>query len=140
MQRRSARNTTRKKYTEDYDFKITDDESSSSSDNEGKESSKKSKKKASVSQPVKPVVKSVKVKQEVEENLEVDVESVEPSAAVQGTQFFVVSICCRLRPFQRKNYTIVKEFSVIQEKEITVEMGKERKFWKMTFLHKDKLL
>lgn len=89
MQRRSARNTTRKKYTEDYDFKITDDESSSSSDNEGKESSKKSKKKTSGSQPVKPVLKSVKVKQEVEENLEVDVESVEPSASVQGTQFFV---------------------------------------------------
>lgn len=97
-QRRSGRNTTRKKYTEDYDFKITDDESSSSSDNNDgkKQSSKHQKKKSSTvgpPRPPQPVVRSIKVvKQEVEADsaADVDVESVEPSAVTQGTQFFVV--------------------------------------------------
>lgn len=99
LQRRSARNTTRKKYTEDYDFKITDEEdSSSSSDDNGggggekkvKESTKVPKKKSSAGPPSQPRAKNVKVKPEIEGDSEVDVESVEPAVGMQGTQFFVV--------------------------------------------------
>ncbi|PIK44556.1 putative chromodomain-helicase-DNA-binding protein 8-like isoform X3 [Apostichopus japonicus] len=90
MQRRSGRNTTRKKYTEDYDFKITDDESSSSSDNNDgkKQSSKHQKKKSSTvgPPPPQPVVRSIKVVKQEENPDEDEANIIEKILAFRKTK------------------------------------------------------
>ncbi|XP_071490043.1 uncharacterized protein [Diadema antillarum] len=85
--RRSARNTNRKRYTEDYDFNITSDDSSDDDD-------KKKKKKKKID-PKIPVPKTIKLKVKTEKQdedvdvegvSEIDVVSLEPS---ESTKFFV---------------------------------------------------
>ncbi|XP_033117287.1 chromodomain-helicase-DNA-binding protein 8-like [Anneissia japonica] len=66
QKRRSGRNTNRKKYTDDYDFKITDDEDSSSDDDDGKPNQKED---AVIVQKATPTL----VEPDVEADVEVDV-------------------------------------------------------------------
>ncbi|XP_041454100.1 chromodomain-helicase-DNA-binding protein 8-like isoform X2 [Lytechinus variegatus] len=88
--RRSARNTNRKRYTEDYDFNITSNDDSSSDEEKNK---KKKKAKNDAKVPVVPKMIKIKAKQDkqdedvdVEGNSEIDVVSFEPS---ETAKFFV---------------------------------------------------
>lgn len=83
QKRRSSRNTNkRKKYTVDYDFNITDDSSSSDDDKDKVKKPKEKKLKVERTQVIS------KESEDGENNLEIDVETIEPT---EQAKFFVVS-------------------------------------------------